>query len=141
MTENGYVAVREIMVAAPRTVDGLATVADAVAMMREHGISSLVIDRRHENDEYGMVVLADIARHVIAQDRSPERTNVYEIMTKPVLHVNADMDVKYAIRLLDRLGLSRVLVTENESMVGIATLRDMVLHYLGGSRDPGGSRR
>jgi len=130
MSEN-YTRVEQVMVPEPKTVDGLASVAVAIAIMCEHEISSLVVDRRHEGDEYGLIVISDIASQVIARNRAPERTNVYEIMSKPVLTVDVEMDIKYAIRLLDRFALSRALVTERGTLAGIVTLRDMVLRYLG----------
>ena len=98
--------------------------------MRNNSISSLVIDRRDERDEFGLVVVSDIAEKVIAQGRSLARTNVYEIMSKPVLTVDGAMDIKYALRLLGRFGLSRALVTDDGALVGIVTMRDMVFRYL-----------
>ena len=130
MSEHSYTPVRQVMVPETKVIDGLATVDEAIEMMRAHHISSLVVDRRHEGDEYGLVVVSDIASRVIAEDRAPERTNVYEIMSKPVLTVNVNMDIKYAIRLLDRFGLSRALVTDHGDLTGIVTLRDMVLRYV-----------
>ena len=129
MTDRKYVKVREVMTAAPRVIDGLAPVREAIELMRSNGVSSLVIDRRFEGDEYGMVTVNDIAGKVIAHDRSPDRISVYEIMTKPVLTVNAEMDIKYAIRLLTRFRLTRALATEHGQMVGIVTLRDMAVRY------------
>ena len=90
-----------------------------------------MIDRRHEGDEYGILAVHDIAEHVISQDRSPERVNVYEIMSKPVLSVDADMSLKYAVRLLFRFKLTRALVLENGKIAGLVTLRDMVLRSIG----------
>ncbi len=130
--------VGSVMVPAPKVVDGLATVADAITLMRQDQISSLVIDKRHEGDEYGLVVVHDIAGKVIAEDRAPERTNVYEIMSKPVLSLDKDMDVKYAIRLLNRFALSRALVTDNGELAGIVTLKDMVFHYVTPGEKAGG---
>lgn len=130
MTETPKTPVHGVMTEAPKVIDGLATVAEAIEMMRQHRISSLVIDRRHEGDEYGLVVVSDIAKEVIGADRAPERVNVYEIMSKPVLTVGGDMDIKYAIRLLARFGLSRALVIEGAEIAGIVTMRDMVLRYL-----------
>ena len=130
MNDKSYTRVRELMRPSPRVIDGLATVEEAVAVMRAENIGSLVIDRRHEGDEYGLVVLADIASKVIAENRSPARTNVYEIMSKPVLNVDADMDIKYAIRLLSRFELSRALVTEQGRLVGIVTVREMVFRFV-----------
>lgn len=130
MTETGYTRVSEVMTPSPHVIDGLATVAEAIEHMRRDGVSSLVIDRRDEGDEYGLVVVSDIAAKVVGANRSPDRTNVYEIMSKPVLTVDTDMDIKYAVRLLARFGLSRALVTDSGKLVGIVTMRDMVLRYV-----------
>jgi signal-transduction protein with cAMP-binding, CBS, and nucleotidyltransferase domain len=131
MTEHRYIRVREVMTPTPRAIDGLATVRVAIDLMRSENVGSLIIDRRHEGDEFGIVTVHDIAREVIGKNRSPDRTSVYEIMSKPVLTVDVDMDVKYAIRMLARFKLSRALVTEQGEMVGIATLRDMAFRYAG----------
>ena len=130
MKEDNRTNVGEVMTPSPRVIDGLATVREAVELMRNNSISSLVIDRRDERDEFGLVVVSDIAEKVIAQGRSLARTNVYEIMSKPVLTVDGAMDIKYALRLLGRFGLSRALVTDDGELVGIVTMRDMVLRYL-----------
>ncbi len=130
MTEQSYTPVRAVMTPSPIVVDGLATVREAIDLMRANKVSSVVIDRRHEHDEYGILVMHDIAAKVIARDQSPDRLNVYEVMSKPVLSVDVGMDVKYAIRLLSGFGLSRGLVTEAGAVVGIVTLRDMVLRFL-----------
>ena len=135
-TAQNYIRVREVMTPAPRVIEGLATARQAVELMREHHVSSLIIDRRHDGDEYGMVTVHDIAGQVIGPDRSLDRVSVYEIMSKPVLTVDVEMDVKYAIRILARFRLSRALVTEKGTMVGIVTLRDMAIRYL--DRWPGG---
>ena len=130
MSEKHYVTAGDVMTTSVQTIDGLATVQEAIDLMREHEISSLVIDRRHEGDEYGLLVVADIATKLIGLDRSPERTNVYEVMSKPVLTVYRDMDIKYVIRLLARFGVSRALVTDHDALVGMVTLRDLVLRYM-----------
>jgi CBS domain-containing protein len=130
MNEQNGITVRAVMASPPITTTGLATVAQAIDLMRRHYISSLVIDKRHEGDEYGLVTVTDIAHRIIGEDRAPERTTVYEIMSKPVVSVDIDMELKYAVRLLDRFGLSRALVTEKNEVVGMVTLRDMVLRYL-----------
>ena len=127
MTEHEYVKVHQAMTPSPRVIDGLATVQEAIDLMRDHGVSSLVIDRRHDGDEYGLVTVHDIAGKVIANDRAPERVSVYEIMSKPALTVDVDMDVKYAIRILTRFQLTRALVTEHGDLAGIVTLRDMAI--------------
>ncbi len=130
MTGNGYTRVRSLMRPSPGLIDGLATVQQALDKMRRENVGALVIDRRHEGDEYGIIVLSDIASKVIAENRAPARTSVYEVMSKPVVSVNADMDIKYAIRLLSRFDLSRALVTQDGQLVGLVSLREMVFRYI-----------
>lgn len=130
MTEHSYTAVSETMTSNPRRIDGLAPVSQAIRIMRDEGLRSLVIDKRHDGDEFGMIVIHDIADKVIARGRAPARVSVYEIMSKPAITVDAAMDIKYAIRLLTRIDLSRALVVDNGEPIGIVTLRDMVLRFV-----------
>lgn len=131
MSDKSYIKVSDVMTTSIKTIDATATVLEAINVMRDAGVSSLVAERRDASDEYGLVVVSDIAKHVIAENRAPERVNVYEIMTKPVLTVPADMNIRYAVRLLVQFGLSRALVVDqNRAPVGIATLRDMVLRHV-----------
>ena len=130
MTNEPYIRVGEVMQRQVHTVDPMTTVREALQAMAEHKVSSLVIERRDKADELGLVVVSDIAREVIAANKSPDRVNIYEIMSKPVLTLDEDMDIKFGIRLLHRFGLSRGLVTDHDrNLVGIVTLRDMVLRY------------
>ncbi len=126
-TEDTHRPVRAAMTREPIVVDGLTTVAEALAEMRARDISSLVVQRRHAQDEFGIVLVADIAREVIGQGRVPERTQVYEVMAKPAPSIDAEMDVKYAVRLMLRLGLTHALVLEGRELAGIVTLRDLVV--------------
>lgn len=130
MTKKHITTVGEIMTPGIHAVEGVATVREAIDLMNMHSVSSLVINRRHEGDEFGIIVIEDIAKKVIDKDLSPDRTNVYEIMSKPVVTVDANMDIRYAIRLLGRLDLSRILVTDGVELVGMVTLRDMVLRFV-----------
>lgn len=122
------VRVADLMSKSIKTIDGRATVAEAMALMREHGISSLAVNRRNADDELGLLVVSDIAAEVIAENRAPERVHVYEVMSKPVLTLPANMLARYATRLLVRLDLSRALVVDRErNLLGLATLRDLAL--------------
>ena len=78
----------------------------------------------------GMVLLSDIARQVLALDRAPERVNIYEIMTKPVLTVSPGMDIRYCARLLSRFDLPRAPVVEHGEVIGIVSHTDLVLKGL-----------
>ena len=128
MNERSPVRVRDLMVSNYHSIDGLATVDEAMALMRQHLVNCLVVNRRNENDEVGLIEVADIARRVIAENRPPERVNVYEIMSKPAMTVTANMLSRYAVRLLVRFGLSRAVVMDGgHNPVGIVSLRDLVI--------------
>jgi len=130
MNETVYVKVADAMTENVRMISAMATVKEAIRIMREANVSSLAVERRDTQDEFGLLVIADIAREVIAQNRAAERVNVYEVMSKPVLTLPADMNIKYAVRLLVRFDLSRALVVDSSrAPVGIVTLRDMVLRF------------
>ncbi len=130
MSAPSYISVKDVMTASPMAIDGLATVSQAVALMREQDVSSLVVDKRDDSDEYGILVVHDIAEQIVATDRSPDRVNVYEIMSKPVLSLDVGMNIKYAVRLLSRFKLTRALVLDQGKVAGIVTLRDLVLRSL-----------
>ncbi|PIE08210.1 MAG: CBS domain-containing protein [Rhodobacterales bacterium] len=110
-------------------VDGLSSVGDGLRLMRQNKVSSLVIEKRDEGDEYGFLTVNEIATQVLAQNRPLERTAVYEIMEKPILTVAPKMRVKYAVRLLARLGRRRALVENDSGLLGFVSLRDLVLSY------------
>lgn len=130
MSGSSFIPVREVMARDPEEIDGMATVKDALAVMSAKGISSLVVKRRDERDEYGIVLIADIAREIVSRNRSIARTNVYEVMTKPAPAVDADMNIKYAVRHMTRLGLSHCIVLQGRDLAGIVTLRDMTIRYI-----------
>lgn len=129
-SENKLIRVREVMKTKFDVIDGRVTVMEALLTMKHVETKSLIVDKRHDDDEYGMVLISDIARNVLAKDRSPNRINVYEIMTKPLLTVDPDMDIRYCARYFEKFALSRAPVVENRKVIGIISYTDMVLKGL-----------
>ncbi|MFO7953860.1 CBS domain-containing protein [Thioalkalivibrio sp.] len=121
------VRVRDVMKTEVTIVDGMLTVREALESLRDIHTKSILVEKRHEDDEYGIVLLSDIAKHVLARDRSPDRVNVYEVMSKPVVSVDPDMDIRYCARMFERFGLARAPVIENRKVVGLISYTDMVL--------------
>lgn len=128
--ERKYIPVRNVMKPQTELVDGLATMREAVDLMKAKNIHALIVDRRDDTDDFGLITVNEIATGVIEPSRSLDRTAVYEFMVKPALTVNADKNIRYAIRLLSRYGETRAIVTEDGHAVGFVTLADMVFHYL-----------
>ena len=129
-TERKVIRVREVMKEQFDMIDGRVTVMEALRTMKHVETKSLIVDKRHDDDEYGMVLISDIAREVLAKDRSPDRVNVYEIMAKPMLPVDPDMDIRYCARYFEKFDLSRAPVVENRKIIGIISFTDMVLKGL-----------
>jgi len=127
MTTGKPVRVGKVMQRNFDLVEGIATVADALKNMRYPDTGVMIVNKRHVDDEYGIVMLSDIAKKVLAKDRSPARINVYEIMSKPVISVSAQMDIRYCARLFDRFGLSLAAVIEDGGVTGIVSYNDMVI--------------
>ncbi len=122
--------VRDIMKTEVGTIDGIATVADALKKMKSLRTSVLIVNKRHDDDEFGMITSGDIARHVLAKDRAPERVNVYEIMAKPIISVSPDMDIRYCSRLFAKYDLVRAPVIENQQVIGTVSPNALVLDGL-----------
>jgi len=130
MNEQKVVRVVDVMKRKFDMVDGMATIREALDTMKHIETKCLLVNKRSADDEYGILLISDIAKHVIARDKSPDRVNVYEIMAKPVITVDPQMDIRYCARLFERFHLSRGPVLENGQLVGIVSYTDMVLKGL-----------
>lgn len=100
-----------------RLVDGLLTVAEGIDVMRKHNVNVLIIQPRDATDEHGIVLATDIAKKVLAANRSTERVSLYEIMTKPVISVRPEMSIRNCARLFGQFGLSLAPVTNQQHQV------------------------
>lgn len=127
MIEQKLIRTRDIMEPTFTEIEGLATVQEALDLMRANNTRVLIVKKRTELDEYGIVLLSDIAKQVVARNKSPERVNIYEIMSKPVVSVDPKMDIRYCARLFENIGLGRAPVVEGGKVVGIVGYTDIVL--------------
>lgn len=134
MNDKKTIRVSDVMEQDYELVEGTTTVAEALRMMRDKSVSFLIVNKRHEDDEYGIVLVADIAKQVLATSRAPERCDVYEIMSKPVLSVKPEMHIRYCARLFHNFGISAAPVIDGAgSIKGIVTYDALVLKGLGTS--------
>ena len=138
MSGASDIPVRAAMTASPVMIDGLASVGEALATMQARRISALVVDRRDDRDEYGLVLITDIAREIVAHDRPLDRVSVYEVMTKPALGLHGDMNLRYAVRLMARHSLTHAVVMDGRDLAGIVTLRDLTLRHFESAREAPG---
>jgi predicted transcriptional regulator len=130
MSIKNYGPIRSCMRKDVTEIDGSLDVMSALKIMKEVEDTSLIVKRRDENDEYGMLLFSDIAKKVIAKNRAPERVSVYEIMAKPVLTVRPDMEIRYCARLFENFGISHAPVVEDDKIIGAVSYYRLVLHGL-----------
>ena len=127
MSDRNWGLVRDCMRTDVTEIDGPMDVLSALKIMKKVGATSLIVKRRDETDEHGLLLFSDIAKEVLAKDRAPERVNVYEVMAKPVLSVRPDMQIRYCARLFDNFGISHATVVENDKIIGIVSYYLLVL--------------
>ncbi len=108
------------------TIQSLATVAEALDLMRKNQVHALVVDHSSPDDAYGLVVDEDIVYNVIAEGEDPSAVQVYEIMTKPCVVVNPDLSVEYVAKLFANVGIRCAPVIQ-EKLLGIISVTD-ILH-------------
>lgn len=130
MPNNKMIRVRDVMRSDFLEIDGLKTVKEAIEELKAADADLILVRKRNEEDEYGVVQLSDVARKVLARDRAPERINVYEVMNKPVICVSPDMDVRYCARLFDQFDIDTAPVIEDNKAIGIVSYHGLVLHGL-----------
>lgn len=130
MNNRMIIRVKDVMKTDFGTIDGIATIAEALKKMKAMQTAVLIVNKRHDDDEYGLINCGDIARHVLAKDRAPDRVNVYEIMTKPVISVHPEMDIRYCSRLFAHYDLVRAPVIEGRKVIGIVSPNSLVLDGL-----------
>jgi predicted transcriptional regulator len=124
------IRVKDVMKTVFTCIDGAATISDALETMKKAKTSVLIVNKRHEDDEWGMLTSGDIARHVLAKNRAPNRVNVYEVMTCPLISVRPQMDIRHCSRLFATYHLVRAPVIENEQIIGMISPNSLVLDGL-----------
>ena len=115
----------DIMTKDVATIRSSATVAQAVEIMKSRGWHALIVERRHNQDAYGIITEADIVYKVIAFGKDPSKVRVHEVMSKPCIVVNPDLGVEYVARLFYEHRLLRAPVIQGE-LLGIISLADII---------------
>ena len=128
VTDNtSIIRARDVMRKGIVSIDGMATAKEAAAEMRSEKVFCLLVKKRHVDDAWGIVVVQDFIKGVIIAGRSPDAVHVYEIMTKPVITVPADMDIRYVARLIYRAGIRRAPVEDKGELIGMISLSSLIL--------------
>lgn len=120
--------VRDIMIPAGKviTVSPFAKVRDVLKLMEEKKVKSLVVEKSHEHDAYGIVTYKNILNAIVAEEGDIDLLNAYDICTKPGFQTSENLDVKYVAKMMVNLGVKRILVIDNNELEGIVTMSDII---------------
>ncbi|MEU2305881.1 CBS domain-containing protein [Streptomyces misionensis] len=123
----------EVMTDDVVTVSETTPAADVARLLDRHGISGLpVIDR--DDKVLGVVSASDLVRERAARHPDgPGETPVREVMSTPAVTVHPEQRVPDAARLMERRGVERLpVVDEEDRLIGIVTRRDLLRVFLRG---------
>ena len=115
--------VRDVMVREVITVDENSTVKEAVDIMNEFQIGSLIVLERGK--AMGIVTERDFLRRVMAGAKDVVNTKVKEIMTTPLVVVEPSMDLEEAVKMMFQNKIKKLAVVDSNKLVGIVTLTDI----------------
>lgn len=118
--------VKDIMVREVVTISPLATIRDAMRLMKQRGLKSLVVEKRDQHDAFGIITYTNILKTIVAEEGDIDLINVYDVCSKPVIAVPPGMDVKYVARLMAKHRLARLAVLDGNELAGVVTMNDIV---------------
>lgn len=124
------VLVEDIMKKNVATIEPYATLKDALRLMKQKNLKSLIVDKSSSSDAYGIITNNQILRIILAEDGDIELLNVYDVYKKPAFFVSSKIDVKYAARTMMEHDIKRVVVTDNNELKGVLSVTDLTDYVL-----------
>ncbi|MBK1734642.1 histidine kinase [Halorhodospira abdelmalekii] len=118
--------VKDLMVTNVATISPLATIRAAMREMKRHRVKSLVVEKRNTHDAFGIITYTNILRTIVAEEGDIDLINVYDICSKPVITVPAEMDLKHVARLMVLQSIRRIVVLNDNELAGLITMNDIV---------------
>jgi CBS domain-containing protein len=120
--------VKEVMTPKEKliSVNPDATVREAMKLMRTHSVRSIIVDKAQEDGAYGLVTFKNILQSIVAEDGDIDLLNVYDIAAIPAMSVSSQLNVKYAARMMVNSSIKRLLVVDNNELLGILTMTDII---------------
>lgn len=118
------VPLKEVMRYNPTTLESEATVARAAEVMCRDEVGSCIV--LQNNLAKGMITEQDINCKVVAKDLKPGKIRVSEVMSTPLITIEADKTVGDAAHMMVENKVRRLPVVDGNKVVGIVTVRDLL---------------
>jgi signal-transduction protein with cAMP-binding, CBS, and nucleotidyltransferase domain len=124
--ETPHKIAKDIMTKPLAFVDGLDTIHEAIQQMKTAKVDALIVNRRDAKDAYAIITVNDIIKKIYNKDLNPKEVYVYEIMTKPVITIPAEMNIRYIPRLFLRAKIQLAPVEENGEYLGMISYSSLI---------------
>lgn len=118
--------VGEMMVKDVVTIPPFAKLREAIEVMRERRVKSLVVEKQSASDAYGILTYTMLLRTIVHEDGDVDLVNVYDVAAKPALIIPPQLEVRHAVTMMLSIGVKRLVVTNNNELEGILTMNDIV---------------
>jgi len=116
--------VKNVMAHPVVSIEANEPVRAAAKLMSKKRIGAIVVT---ENGRpVGIATERDILERVVAKALNPNEVKMGEIMSKPLITVNSTIPIINAVRIMQRNNVRRLLVIEENKLVGIVTQRDLL---------------
>jgi CBS domain-containing protein len=109
-------------------VDANQMVLDVAQAMVDRNIGAVPVLR--DGLLVGIFSERDLMKHVVVEGRDPRDTRVSEVMTEDPLTVGPDEDPQTCMLLMRRHGFRHLPVCDGKKLMGLVSLRDLMLHDL-----------
>jgi len=119
--------VSKIMNKKPKSVGPKTSIASAAKTMRTARVGSLFVKKGKQL--VGVVTDTDIVRRAVASGKPLGKLTVEKIMTSPVCTIEGGQPVDDAQDMMGDLGVRHLAVTQGGQIVGVVSVRDLLLHY------------
>jgi len=107
-------------------ISPMATVRDALKLMRDNGVRSVIVEKNSDDGAYGLVTFKNILQSIVAEDGDIDLLNVYDIAAIPAIAVSAKLNIKYASKMMVNRSIKRLLIIDNNELKGILTMTDII---------------
>ncbi|WP_163576979.1 CBS domain-containing protein [Halomonas faecis] len=118
--------VKDIMMRDVVTVSPFATLRDALSLMKKHNLKCLVVEQQDAHDAWGLITYTNVLKTIVAEAGDIDLINVYDVCAKPAIGVGESLDVRHVARLMTDSVVKRVLVLDDNELVGLVTMDDIV---------------
>ncbi len=108
------------------TISPMATVREALNLMKTHKVRSVIVDKTKPDSAYGLLTFKNILQSIVAEDGDIDLLNVYDIAASPAVSVSSKLNVKYAAKMMVQSSIKRLLVLDNNELQGILTMTDII---------------